>query len=336
MNDTSKSTGRTILVTGGCGYIGSHVARNLSEQGDKVIVLDNLSTGFKDALLHGEKLIQADCGNTEVLEKIFKEHRIDAIMHFAAAIRVEESVAKPAMYYLNNTVNTLKLVDAASKAGIKYFIFSSTAATYGQPKHVPVEETDPTSPESPYGASKLMSERMLMDIAAATSMKYVILRYFNVAGADPTGRIGQRSPEATHLIKVACEVAVGKRSSMSIYGTDYPTSDGTCVRDYIHVEDLASAHIQALAYLIQGGASTLANCGYGKGSTVREVIAAVQKVSGNKFPVAEAPRRPGDVAEIVAKSEKAQSLFKWKPRFADLYTIVKHAYQWEVELKKRG
>ena len=331
---SSSSTKSTVLVTGACGYIGSHVARMLSEQGYKVVVIDNLSTGFKDALIHGETLYQGDVGDAALQERVFTENKIAAILHFAAAIRVEESVADPVKYYSNNTVNTLRLLNAAVKYKVPRVIFSSTAATYGQPRQVPVDETAATLPESPYGWSKLMSEQMLRDIATAHGIKNVILRYFNVAGADPLGRLGQRTPEASHLIKVACEVAVDKRQQMQVYGTDYGTPDGTCVRDYIHVEDLANAHLLALEHLLSGGDSTLLNCGYGHGSSVREVIAAVKKVSGKDFKVVDAPRRAGDVASIVANADKIRQTLHWKPRFDDLETIVKHAFEWEKKLRQ--
>ena len=331
---SSSPTKSTVLVTGACGYIGSHVARMLSEQGYKVVVLDNLSTGFKDALIHGETLYQGDVGDAALQERVFTENKIAAILHFAAAIRVEESVTDPGKYYTNNTVNTLRLLNAAVKYQVPRVIFSSTAATYGQPRKVPVDETAATIPESPYGWSKLMSEQMLRDIAAAHGIKNVILRYFNVAGADPLGRLGQRTPEASHLIKVACEVAVGKRQQMQVYGTDYATPDGTCVRDYIHVEDLANAHLLALEHLLSGGESSLLNCGYGHGSSVREVIAAVKKVSGKDFEVLDAPRRAGDVASIVANADKIRQTLHWEPRFDDLETIVKHAFEWEKKLRQ--
>ena len=327
---------QTVLVTGGCGYIGSHVVAHLAADGTEVVVLDNLSTGFREALTHGEALYVGDAGDTRLLDEIFARHQIDAILHFAAALVVPESVANPVKYYTNNTMNTLRLVDTATRAGVRRLIFSSTAATYGQPERVPVRETDQTKPESPYGASKLMSERMLADIAHATGLRYVILRYFNVAGAQPDGLNGQRTPDATHLIKVACESAVGKRPGMSIYGTDYPTRDGTCIRDYIHVEDLAAAHVMALKYLTAGGDSALLNCGYGRGSTVREVVQAVKDVSGVDFPVELAPRRPGDVAAVVASADEIRQRLGWTPRWDDLRTIVQHAYAWEKQLAALG
>ncbi|MEN9835770.1 MAG: hypothetical protein RL011_1963 [Pseudomonadota bacterium] len=321
-----------VLVTGACGYIGSHVARMLSERDYQVIVVDNLSTGFRDALVHNETFYQGDVGDTGLMKQVLSKHKIAAIIHFAAAIRVDESVSKPEKYYNNNTVNTLRLVTTACELGVKNIIFSSTAAAYGQPRVVPVDESAPTAPESPYGWSKLMSEQMLRDMSHAHGLRNVILRYFNVAGADPELRMGQRTPEASHLIKVACEVAVGKRERLKVFGTDYPTADGTCVRDYIHIEDLASAHILALEHLLRGGDSQLLNCGYGHGSSVLDVVAAVKRVSGKNFPVDLAPRRPGDVASIVADAGKIRRLLSWQPRYDNLDTIVKHAYEWERKL----
>jgi len=323
----------TILVTGGCGYIGSHVTRQLHEQGYNVVVLDNLSTGFREALLNNEKLYVADLEDETTLNRIFTEQKIDAVMHFAAALIVPESVKNPIKYYRNNTFNTLNLLTAITKHNVPALIFSSTAATYGQPKKMPVLENDPQEPESPYGSSKLMSEKMIADVAASTGLRSIILRYFNVAGADPKGQLGQRTPEATHLIKVATETATGKRPSMAIFGTDYPTRDGTCIRDYIHVEDLATAHILALESLLNGGKSNIFNCGYGRGSTVQEVVDTVRKVSGNDFKVTKVPRRPGDVAEVVAGANKIRSELKWEPKHDNLETIVRDSYNWEKKLK---
>jgi UDP-glucose 4-epimerase len=325
----------TVLVTGGCGYIGSHVVRQLSEQGFRCVVLDDLSSGFADALLHGETLYNGNFGDEALLDRIFTHHKISAILHFAAFISVPESVAQPLRYYANNTVNTVTLLRAAVRHQIPRFVFSSTAAVYGNPPVVPVTEDSPIQPESPYGQSKAMSEQILRDTAHASGLKYVILRYFNVAGADPEARIGQRTPEATHLIKVACQTATGQRPSMAIYGEDYPTRDGTCIRDYIHVEDLAAAHLKALSYLEKGGESTTLNCGYSRGFTVKEVISAVRKVAGHDFTVTKAPRRPGDVTQVVAASDKIRKVLGWEPRYDDLNTIVTHAWNWEKRLLKR-
>ena len=318
-----------ILVTGGCGYIGSHVVRQLFEAGYEVVVYDNLSTGFADALLHGEILIEGDLADTEKLDALFSQYRFKTVLHFAAAIIAPESVSLPLKYYANNTRNTLNLLQACVKYGVEKFVFSSTAAVYGIPAGGYASEGSLTAPINPYGTSKLMSEWMLRDTAFAHPLKYVALRYFNVAGADPLARMGQRTPEATHLIKVACQAALGMRESISIYGTDYETSDGTGVRDYIHIEDLASAHLSALSYLENGGASTVVNVGYGRGSTVREVIDVVKRVSGIDFPVREETRRPGDPAMLVAVADRAQSLLGCKYRFNNLETIVRDAWQWE-------
>jgi len=318
-----------ILVTGGCGYIGSHVVRQLFEAGYEVVVYDNLSTGFADALINGETLIEGDLADTEKLDSLFSQYRFKTVLHFAAAIIAPESVSLPLKYYANNTRNTLNLLQAAVKHGVEKFVFSSTAAVYGIPAGGHASEASPTEPINPYGTSKLMSEWMLRDTAFAHPLKYVALRYFNVAGADPLARMGQRTPEATHLIKVACQAALGMRESISIYGTDYETSDGTGIRDYIHIEDLASAHVSALTYLENGGGSTLVNVGYGSGSTVREVIDLVKRVSGVDFPVIESGRRPGDPAMLVAVADRAQSLLGCRYRFNNLETIVRDAWQWE-------
>lgn len=321
-----------ILVTGGCGYIGSHVVRQLFEAGYEVVVYDNLSTGFADALINGETLIEGDLADAEKLDAIFSQYRFKTVLHFAAAIIAPESVSLPLKYYSNNTRNTLNLLQACVKHGVEKFVFSSTAAVYGIPADGHASEESPTAPINPYGTSKLMSEWMLRDTAAAYPLNYVALRYFNVAGADPLARMGQRTPEATHLIKVACQAALGMRESISIYGIDYETSDGTGIRDYIHIEDLASAHIAALAYLENGGNSTVVNVGYGSGSTVREVIDVVKRVSGVEFPVIESSRRPGDPAMLVAVADKAGSLLECKYRFNNLETIVRDAWQWESKL----
>ena len=325
-----------VLVTGGCGYIGSHVVRQLSEAGYEVVVYDNLSTGFSDALIHGEQLVVGDLADTARLSALLADNDFAAVLHFAAAIVAPESVTNPLKYYSNNTRNTLNLLQACVRVGVPRFIFSSTAAVYGMPANGFASEESPTEPINPYGTSKLMSEWMLRDTAFAHPMKYVALRYFNVAGADPQARMGQRTPEATHLIKVSCQAALGMRDHVAIYGTDYETTDGTGIRDYIHIEDLAAAHLAALAYLEQGGESTRINVGYGKGATVHEVIAMVKKVSGVDFPAIEAPRRPGDPAMLVARADRIRTVLDWSPRFDCLETIVTDAWRWESKLNKKG
>jgi UDP-glucose 4-epimerase len=323
----------TILVTGGAGYIGSHMVHALRDAGERVVVLDNLSTGFEWAVAVGAPLVTGDTGDQALLARIIAEHDVDAIIHFAASIVVPDSVSDPLGYYRNNTVNSRALIESAVKSRVRHFIFSSTAAVYGNPAKVPIGEDDPTVPMSPYGSSKLMTEIMLRDAGAAHGLDSVILRYFNVAGADPLMRAGQSTKGATHLIKIAVETALGKRARMEVYGTDYNTPDGTCIRDYIHVCDLVQAHADALAYLRRGGAPVTLNCGYGHGFSVLQVIDTVKRVSGVNFRVDLAGPRPGDPAQIVAKSDRARDLLGWRPQFDDLATIVGHALAWERKLE---
>lgn len=322
-----------LLVTGGCGYIGSHVVRQLSEAGYEVVVYDNLSTGFADALVHGETLIVGELSDTESLAGAMSG--CTTVLHFAASIVAPESVSDPLKYYGNNTGNTMNLLRVCTRLGVERFVFSSTAAVYGMPEGGIAAETSPTLPINPYGTSKLMSEWMLRDTSAAHGMEYVALRYFNVAGADPQARMGQRTPEATHLIKVACQAALGMRDKVSVFGTDYPTPDGTGIRDYIHIEDLASAHLAALRYLEQGGDSTILNVGYGEGASVREVVKLVREVSSVNFTLEEAPRRPGDPAMLVARADKIRQTLQWSPRYAGLRTIIEDAWRWEKKLSGR-
>lgn len=320
-----------VFVTGGAGYIGSHVVQQLGSAGHEVIVYDDLSTGNAWAVL-GADLVAADLGDTVRLKSVFEAHRFDAVLHFAASIVVSESVSEPLQYYTNNTRNTLDLLTLVDLFEVPYFVFSSTAAVYGMPETIPVDEDAPLAPINPYGASKMMSERILQDLSAASALRYVSLRYFNVAGADPEGRIGQASPQETHLIKLACQAAVGHRDKLSLYGTDYPTPDGTCIRDYLHVEDLAKAHVMALDYLAGGGESRALNCGYGHGCSVREVVDAVKRVSGVDFPVEEAGRRAGDPPQLVADNSRIRDVLGWTADYDDLETIVRHAYEWERKL----
>jgi len=321
-----------ILVTGGAGYIGSHVVRQLTEAGRKVVVFDNLSTGSPAALVHGEELAVGDLADTAAVEALFERYRVTTVLHFAASIVAPESVTNPLKFYSNNTRNTLNLLTLCARFGVERFIFSSTAAVYGFPENGVASEESATVPINPYGTSKLMSEWMLRDTALAHGFKYVALRYFNVAGADPLARMGQRTPEATHLIKVCCQAALGMRESVSIFGTDYPTADGTGIRDYIHIEDLAAAHLAALAHLERGGESQRLNVGYGQGSSVREVIKMVKEVTEVDFPVLEASRRPGDPAILVAQADRIRELLGWQPRFNDLRTIIADAWRWERKL----
>ncbi len=320
-----------VLVTGGAGYIGSHVARQLSETGESVILLDSLATGFRQAAL-AAPLIIGDTGNRDLLQRVLREHGIDTVLHFAAHTVVPESVADPLKYYGNNTCSTRNLLECCANSGVRHFVFSSTAAVYGIPAGGVADEDSATSPINPYGTSKLMSEWMLRDLGAASGLRYVILRYFNVAGSDPLGRIGQSTRNATLLTKVACEAAVGKRPGVSIFGTDYPTPDGTGVRDYIHVEDLADAHLKALDHLRGGGASVTLNCGYGHGYSVREVLAMVERLAGTRLKIREEARRAGDPPTLIARADKVRSVLGWQPRFDDLEAIVKTSLEWEKRL----
>ena len=324
----------TTLVTGGAGYIGSHMVLDLLETGEKIVILDDLSTGFPWLVPQGVTLVEGDIGDKALLSKVISNHQIDAIAHFAAKIVVPDSMSDPLGYYLNNTSKARTLIEAAVDGGVKHFIFSSTAAVYGETREMPVTEDSPPAPVSPYGRSKLMVEWMLEDASRAYGLNAMILRYFNVAGADPRGRSGQATPRATHLIKTAAEAATGRRAGMSIFGTDYPTPDGTCIRDYIHVSDLARAHVLALDYLRAGGEGTVINCAYGHCSSVSEVIDTVKRISGVDFPVTLDERRAGDPPEIVATGEKIRSLLGWQPRFDHLDTIVTHALAWEKRLKE--
>jgi UDP-glucose 4-epimerase len=323
----------TILVTGGAGYIGSHVVLQLRARGERVVVLDNLSTGFRQAVLDCP-LVVGSVGDPEQVRAVLREHGVDTVMHFAAHTVVPESVADPLKYYGNNTCATQNLLKCCTEFRIRRFVFSSTAAVYGIPKEAFAEETTPTAPINPYGTSKLMSEWMLRDVSAASGMRYVALRYFNVAGSDSQGRIGQSTRKATLLIKVACEAVVGKRNEIAIFGTDYATPDGTGVRDYIHVEDLAAAHLNALDYLRADGQSIVLNCGYGHGYSVREVLASVERVAGRRLPVNEQPRRAGDPPTLVARAQRIRAVLGWRPRLDDLDAIVQTSLRWEERLQR--
>ncbi len=322
---------KAILVTGGAGYIGSHVVRQLGEAGETVVVLDNLSTGFRESVLFGE-LIIGDTGDRELVSQILEKHNIGSVMHFAAHTIVPESVSNPLKYYGNNTCNSRNLLECCAAADVAHFIFSSTAAVYGIPDVDQVTEDTPTAPINAYGGSKLMTEQMLKDLSFATNLRHVALRYFNVAGSDPEGRIGQSTPKATLLVKVACEAALGKRDKICIFGTDYPTPDGTGIRDYIHVEDLASAHLAALAYLRKDGNSTTLNCGYGHGYSVREVLDAVERVHGETLNIIEEPRRAGDPPQLIAKVDAIHAALDWDVKYDDLDVIVKTSLDWEKKL----
>ncbi|MBI3563149.1 MAG: UDP-glucose 4-epimerase GalE [Gammaproteobacteria bacterium] len=323
----------SILVTGGAGYIGSHVVRQLGEAGESVITLDNLSTGFEAAVLSG-KFVLGDTNDSSLVARLLTEHAVDTVMHFAAHTVVPESVSNPLKYYANNTCSTRQLLEQCQRQGVKHFIFSSTAAVYGIPATGIAIETTPTLPINPYGTSKLMSEWMLRDLSTASDLRFVALRYFNVAGCDPYTRIGQSTPKATLLVKVACETAVGKRPWVAIFGNDYATPDGTGVRDYIHVEDLADAHLRALAYLRDGGNSDVFNVGYGHGYSVKEVLQMVENVSGVALTIKQEPRRAGDPPSLIANCDKLSSRLGWKARYDDLKTIVSSAYLWEQRLLK--
>jgi len=324
---------KSILVTGGAGYIGSHTIKQLGEAGHDVIILDNLSTGFEAAILHG-RLIRGDTGDSVIVNKIFTENDIDTVIHFAAHTVVPESVTDPLKYYWNNTCSTRNLLEQCSKHGVNNFIFSSTAAVYGMPESGFGKEDTPTDPINPYGTSKLMTEMMMRDLSFATNFNFVALRYFNVAGCDPQTRIGQCTPNATLLLKVACETAVGKRDAVYIFGTDYPTEDGTGVRDYIHVEDLADAHIRALDYLRDGGQSTTLNVGYGHGYSVREMLNAVERIDGKKLNIIEKDRRAGDPPSLISVADAIKTKLHWVPKYDDLDVIVKTALDWEYKLQK--
>jgi UDP-glucose 4-epimerase len=321
----------SILVTGGAGYIGSHVALQLRERGERVVVLDDLSRGFRQAVLD-TPLVVGKVGDRDTVLRLLKDQGVDTVMHFAAYTIVPESVSEPLKYYGNNTCSTRTLLECCLEARVKHFVFSSTAAVYGIPAGGIAAEDTPTAPINPYGTSKLMSEWMLASVAQASPLTYAALRYFNVAGCDPRGRIGQATPNATLLVKVACEAAAGRRAGVAIYGTDYPTEDGTGVRDYIHVEDLATAHLDALSYLRSGGASTTLNVGYGHGYSVRQVLASVERVSGRRLAVREEPRRPGDPPALIARADRIRAQLGWRPRLDDLDTIVRTAYDWEQRL----
>ena len=322
----------TVLVTGGAGYIGSHTVRALVEAGESVVVVDNLSTGFSAFLPEAVPLFIGDAGDENLVEGVIAQHRVESIIHFAGSVVVPDSMRDPLGYYRNNTMTTRSLLNVAVRASISRFIFSSTAAVYGNPEQVPVPEHVPTRPLSPYGSSKLMTEIMLHDVASAHGMSYVVLRFFNVAGADPQVRMGLATNGATHLLKIAVEAATGQRAKIDVFGTDYPTPDGSCIRDFIHVTDLAEAHRAALSYLRGGGNSVTLNCGYGRGYSVLEAIEAVRRVSGRNFAVQYAPRRPGDIMTMVADTSRIRATLDWTPQYDDLETIARHALAWEEKL----
>jgi UDP-glucose 4-epimerase len=325
-----------VLVTGGAGYIGSHMVWQLLDYGEDVVVLDRLSTGFAWAVPEAARLVVGDVADQALVERVIADHAIDAVIHFAGSVVVPESMADPLGYYLNNTCRSRALIEAVIGAGVRNFIFSSTAAVYGTPETLPVTEEAPTRPDSPYGMSKLMTEAMLADAGRAHGLRYAALRYFNVAGSDPAGRTGQSTAGATHLIKAVCEAATGKRDHVAVFGTDYDTPDGTCVRDFIHVSDLVRAHYLALQRLRAGGESLLANCGYGRGYSVLEVIAAVRDVVGHDFDVRFSGRREGDIVAMVADASLARRALSWQPDLDDLRTIVAHSLAWEEKLASRA
>jgi UDP-glucose 4-epimerase len=323
-----------ILVTGGAGYIGSHTVKKLGEAGYEVVVYDNLSTGSAAAIVYGE-LCQGELSDPQSLSQVFEQHRFDAVLHFAASISVPESLEQPLDYYANNTSNVINVLQCCKNFNVNQFVFSSTAAVYGEVRESPVEESSPTIPINPYGKSKLMSESIIRDYAQASELKYVILRYFNVAGADSSGKIGQMGKKAAHLIKVGCDAALGIRPFASIYGTDYQTKDGTGIRDYIHVEDLAAAHVDALKYLERESTSQILNCGYGNGYSVKEVLSKIKEVSGVDFPVVETPRREGDPACVIASGKKIREVIGWNPQHNSLDKIVRSALAWEAKKLKQ-
>lgn len=323
----------TVLVTGGAGYIGSHMVWELLDHNEEIVVIDNLVTGFRWSVPEQVKLIIGNIGDEELVESVIRDHKIDCIIHFAGSVVVPESIENPLKYYENNTANSLKLIRTAVKMNVSKFIFSSTAAVYGTPLGVgPIREDAILNPMSPYGSSKLMTEIMVRDAANAHGMRYVMLRYFNVAGCDPAGRTGQSTEGATHLIKIACETALGKRSSMKVFGTDYDTPDGSCIRDFIHVSDLVNAHYTVLGFLRDGGRKFTANCGYSKGYSVLEVLDAVKRVSGNDFPVVFADRREGDIPSLTADAHRLMSRLNWKPKHDNLDGIIASALAWEAKV----
>lgn len=324
-----------VFVTGGAGYIGSHVVKALGERGFEIVVFDNLSTGHRDAVLHGT-FIEGDLADGALLRRALERRRPDAVMHFAASIEVGESVKAPLKYYENNTANAIRLLSAMAAAGVKNFIFSSTAAVYGTPERVPISETEPMHPINPYGRAKSFVETILHDHTATGSLQSISLRYFNAAGAEPSGRIGERHDPESHLIPLILQAAAGRRPHISLFGDDYPTPDGTCLRDYIHVDDLADAHVLALDRLLEGKPGGVYNCGYGQGYSVKEVITTAQQVTGKDIPVVRSPRRPGDPAVLVADSAKIRNELGWKPKYNDLEYIIRTAWNWEKAIQRHS